>query len=335
MKIMLDSGSFSAWSIGGRIDLKSYTKFIERNEHLLDSYVSLDVIPGAHGQMDWRAEAVEASAAASYANHQKMKDAGLSPIPVFHQGERLEWLARYIEDGETYIGISPYEKSPVGWLGRCFETLKGRPIRTHCFGFTNHLILSNYPWSSADSTTWTALARNGRIVVPVYIGSGQWDYSVRPDIISVTDGSRHQSKHLNALDPTRFEFVRRYLHEVIGIDLAEARYSVAHRQRCNIRYFQRLEAIGHPLRIIFATNTDRKLAQVMSECGAQSRLLSYFLLKDMSEDALENYTRCTARPSRPRKRREVFPIKWSPSYCDKRKLALWKRFAAIEEEAAA
>jgi hypothetical protein len=168
--------------------------------------------------------------------------------------------------------------------------------------------------------------------VPVYIGSGQWDTSVSPDKIWATDGSRHQSKHLNDLDPARFEFVRRYLNEVIGIDVAEVRYSLAHRHRCNIRYFEALEANRPPLRIIFATNPARKLAQVMSECGAQNRLLSYFLLKDMSDDALENYTRCTARPSRPRKRREVFPIKWSLSYCDKRKLALWKRFAAMEAE---
>ena len=35
-----------------------------------------------------------------------MKEAGLNPLPVFHQDEEFRWLKKCLEDGEDYICLS-------------------------------------------------------------------------------------------------------------------------------------------------------------------------------------------------------------------------------------
>ena len=43
-------------------------QYIKRNEHLIDSYIVLDVIPGSHGQQEWRSDQIEFAAEQSYRN---------------------------------------------------------------------------------------------------------------------------------------------------------------------------------------------------------------------------------------------------------------------------
>jgi hypothetical protein len=106
--IFLDSGAFSAWGKGVTIDLDSYIAFVRRHETLLHAYVNLDVIPGQYGEREQKLERIEAAAASSYRNQQRMKDAGLRPIPVFHQDESFHWLKRMLDDGEPCIALSPH-----------------------------------------------------------------------------------------------------------------------------------------------------------------------------------------------------------------------------------
>lgn len=47
MKIMLDSGAYSAWTLGNSIDIDDYISFIKRKTAHLECYVNLDVIAGA------------------------------------------------------------------------------------------------------------------------------------------------------------------------------------------------------------------------------------------------------------------------------------------------
>jgi hypothetical protein len=125
-KILLDCGAYSAWRFGESINLDDYTAFIRRNKHLLDCYVGLDTPPGSEGRREWRREYNERAAAQSYRNQQFMKDAGLSPIPVFHQDERFGWLERYVEDGEACIALAPFDGGldALPWLDECFARLK-------------------------------------------------------------------------------------------------------------------------------------------------------------------------------------------------------------------
>ena len=197
---MLDSGAYSAWTRGARIDIREYIQFIQRNEALLACYVNLDVIAGDGGNRAWRQADIEKAAAQSYANQQRMKDAGLRPIPVFHQDEVVHWLERYLSDGECYIGLSPYKRQnrrdAVRWLDRCFTllTANGRPlVKTHAFGVTSPIILHRYPWASADSSKWALAAGFGQVPVPVYT-NGQPDFTVQHDAFAMTTRSTNQGR---------------------------------------------------------------------------------------------------------------------------------------------
>src|SRR5262245_50092016 len=123
IKVMLDCGAYSAWSLwGNSIDLNHYIDFNLRNKHLLHCCINLDVIPGANRQRELDRDLIDQAAEASYRNQQKMKDKGLAPIPVFHEGEDFSWLRRYCEDGESYIALAPFAGAHhcIPWLDECF-----------------------------------------------------------------------------------------------------------------------------------------------------------------------------------------------------------------------
>lgn len=144
LSIALDSGAFSSWRKGTILPLKDYIEYVKLNKDEVAMYVNMDCIPGENGLMDGSPQAVEKSAAKSYENLQIMKDAGLRPVPVFHQGEGFHWLDKMLEDGETLIGISPYMKSHqseiIRWMDRVYSRIcdkDGKPlIKTHGFGVT-------------------------------------------------------------------------------------------------------------------------------------------------------------------------------------------------------
>ena len=209
MEIMLDSGAFSAWRQEDPIDLDEYIAYIKRHRHLLDSYVSLDTIPGERGKMDNSQAAIKKSAEASYRNHLKMKDAGLSPIPVFHQGEEFTALVQMLEDGEECIGISPYLRANhndvLDWMDDCFTIVtdpSGKPlVKTHGFGATSQRIIMEYPWHSVDSTTWIIAAGYGRVKIPLEDSeTGEYNYSAKADFWRVSEAKSNSGKSSDHLD---------------------------------------------------------------------------------------------------------------------------------------
>ena len=64
------------------MSLADYMAWLRRWAHLFTTYVNLDVIGDAAGTL---------------VNQQRMEDAGLAPVPVFHAGEPWEYLATYCE----------------------------------------------------------------------------------------------------------------------------------------------------------------------------------------------------------------------------------------------
>src|SRR5262245_32562654 len=96
IRLFLDSGAFSAWKQRQTIDVRNYIKFVREAEPWIAIYANLYVIPGRPDRVRTTADA-EASATQSYRNLQIMKDAGLKPLPVFHQGERFHWLEKMLQ----------------------------------------------------------------------------------------------------------------------------------------------------------------------------------------------------------------------------------------------
>ena len=150
--LMLDSGAYSCWRRRQTVSLPEYIQFVQEHADCFDSVVNLDVIPSYPGRRPTVKE-VEASAAASFDNLIKMREAEIEAVPVYHQGESRRWLDRMIDEGFDYIGISPANdrttKQKIEWLDGAFGYLCGDAgypeIKTHAFGATSPSILCRYP----------------------------------------------------------------------------------------------------------------------------------------------------------------------------------------------
>jgi hypothetical protein len=366
--LMLDSGAFSAWNQGDTIDLKGYIRYLKENYRYLFSYVNLDVL--APGEERYRTHAeVEKAANQSYANQVKMKEAGLKPIPVYHQGESLYHLERMLKDGEQYIGISCRKDLMAAeqckWLDSVFSFMSdadGKPlVKTHGFGITRPGFLFRYPWYTVDSTTWSLSPGYGQIIVPVYDSEGAPDLT-RPPQRCVISGVMHktvssQKKQFEAMGERQQEAVRRWLEDEVGISITEARYGTNMRRRAvliyyimlckalrDIRYIgpratifgkdhfdiRKLKATEpFNLSVFYATSLSREWSALMNDVGARTRLLSYYELKDRDNEVLQTYVLTGSNG-------EYVPsaIKrdWKEAYRNRRRLALYYRIQRYKQD---
>jgi hypothetical protein len=195
-RLLLDSGAYTAWTKAKTIDIDEYISFLKKFDPYMECYISLDVIPEKLGH-----EEVEFSAQKSYDNYMYMREKGLAPIPVFHQGEKFKWLEKMLEAGADYIGVSPMDdmvnRVKLDWFDAVFDRLTdstGEPvIKTHGFGLTSTFLLLRYPFYSVDSSAWLMLATHGGIYVPVKT-NGEYDYTKSASRINISDRSSFKTK---------------------------------------------------------------------------------------------------------------------------------------------
>lgn len=154
--VFMDSGAFSAFTQGVVIDIKDYIKFIKRliPSGRLKAYASLDVIGDAVG---------------SQVNYQKMLDAGLKPLPVFHTGEDFKYLEAYCKSVD-YLALGGMVGKDTTYLLKFLDTAFGIikhhwPLKVHAFGIGTAMpLLTRYPFYSSDSSAWTATRKFGRVM---------------------------------------------------------------------------------------------------------------------------------------------------------------------------
>lgn len=212
---MLDSGAFSVWTQGVSIDLEKYIAFCE--EHPSCSYyVNLDVIPGVPGKKKTlTVDAVEDSCQRGWDNYQRMIERLplKKVIPVFHQGDNVKWLERYLEFGTPYIGISPANDrrttghgdtnhtcafkrlqdktitTKLQWMRSLKKFLfdgAGRPVvKTHGFAVTSYHLMKFWEWYSVDSASWKLSGAWGSMYLPMF-RRGEWLFDVQPRIVPVS-----------------------------------------------------------------------------------------------------------------------------------------------------
>lgn len=373
--LMLDSGAFSAWLHDRTIPVKDYGKYLLEWKDLLHSYVSLDFIPGKHGRTRTEAE-VQYAGKTSYSNHQELKAMGLSPIPVFHQGEEWKWLERYIDDGEPYIGISAFKDVPASsqrkWLDEAFTVLTnkdGNPVcKVHGFAITNIPFLLRYPFHTCDSTTWSLGAGYGQIPVPPLKSheKSEFNWTGTP-IRYVFSGVQQKNasgnnKQLEAQRDKAYGAVKRFLEEECGITVTEARYDTNARRRAFLIYYMRLvehlhlarfehrqheHATKHPVAlkkkaitfphpfIMFAsTIKNRTWAKLMTDVGANTRLVSYWETRERAGEEFEHFieTGTCLAPTRTNKRNnDVGRLFYSEGYLNARRLRLAERVEENEQ----
>ena len=250
-RFFLDSGAYSAWTRGTKIDLDEYLEFIYANLDQIDVYASLDVIPGKPGQVATPAERDEA-AEASWSNYIYMVDQGFDPLPVYHYGEDLRFLERMLDFGCHYIGIGGLVGVRAGprqlWLDRIFDRLtddKGMPIvKTHGFGMTSIPLIFRYPWYSVDSTTWLKMSAYGAVYMPA-MRNGEFVFDEIPATITVSTSNGKQSedgKHGNSLSPAMRAILERWL-AICGKTYEEVAASYFHRAKVNVTFFKMVSEV--------------------------------------------------------------------------------------------
>ena len=168
VKVFLDSGAFSAFSLGATIDIGEYCDYIHENADIIDFPSVLDAIGDAEG---------------TFKNQEEMERRGVNPLPCFHYGEPMELLDYYVKKYRyiTLGGMVPISTPQLKiWLDRIWEEhltdAKGFPLtKVHGFGLTSLPLMHRYPWYSVDSSTWVQWAANGMILIPSR--TGQLDVS--------------------------------------------------------------------------------------------------------------------------------------------------------------
>lgn len=175
VKIFLDSGAFSAFTLGTEVDLPRYCDFILENDDIIarDNGIKmiapLDVIGGPGGEFYSKAKTAELS----LKNMDEMERRGAAPLPCFHYNEPWEYLDYYASKYE-YIALGGLVRNDLfsleSWFRQVFERTcnpDGTPkIKFHAFSLTALGLMMKYPWWSVDSSTWVQWAANGLVLMP-------------------------------------------------------------------------------------------------------------------------------------------------------------------------
>ena len=180
--LFVDSGAYSAYTLGKEIDVDDYINFINETGDWCTVYAQVDKIPQVIGREPTEEE-LAAAPAQSWENYlymiKRVKPEYRDKImPVFHFEEDTKWLHQMLnythEDGShiKYIGlaVSTVDTAAIrfAWLQMAFDIIKNSPnpdVMTHAFGCTALDVLEKFPLTSADSTTWVQAAAYGNVIV--------------------------------------------------------------------------------------------------------------------------------------------------------------------------
>lgn len=180
-KLFIDSGAFTAWTKNTIIDVDEYIDWINERSDIIALYGQIDVIPGKIGQ-EPSSEERNKAAEATWQNYLYMRPKMKNPdglLYTFHVNEPYEYLKQAMEWTDENGKHIPYialggmvgRTSQVrkDFLDNCFDIIRksSNPnVKTHAFGMTSLDLLTKYPITSADSTSWIMTAVTGSVFSP-------------------------------------------------------------------------------------------------------------------------------------------------------------------------
>lgn len=249
-KLFVDSGAFTAWTLGHDIDVDAYIKFLNENNKYLTLAGQVDSIPGTKGKIG-TPEDTRIAAEKTWDNYLYMRERLNNPdliLYTFHIGEPLEFLKQALEwrdeNGNPikYMAFGGMVGKPRsvrdGFLNAAFHIIKNSSnpdIKVHAFGMTDRMLLKKYPITSADSTTWIKQAVLGRLYTPV-------------GLITVSDVQKHSLDHLDNFP----EDIKMNLEEFFNkyeLTTKELKESYKDRKFLNAMYIRdqihAIEQLGH------------------------------------------------------------------------------------------
>ena len=243
-----DSGSFSLWTEAEKFAkehncgewefyetdmfwdyLEAYASFIKEYKRGLTYYANVDVLPFRRRKPD---DKTKTSFALTWRNQKELEKRGLNPIPVIHQSDPLKVLKRYLAEGYEYIAlgglVSRVKKGTWrNWMDRTFDVICDTPNRmpstkVHGFGVTNFTGMTQYPWHSVDSTSWTKAGGFGNVLVP-HKRSGKFVFDRSPYTMPVSVESperKIRGRHLTNLNKADRTIIEEWIQS-LGIPIGE------------------------------------------------------------------------------------------------------------------
>lgn len=230
-KLFIDSGAFSIANKvrrGKNLTIDDYIEFINSNTRP-DLYASFDVIP-----RPLTTETAKNSAEQSLNNYLYMLDKLNKPeklIPVYHYGEDFKYLEKILELKPNYIAFGGRGGISTKYLYTCLDTffdiLKGSNVKTHAFGITVLNLLEQYPFTSADSTSYQKVATMGGIFLE------SLNTTIKISTSTLNDNNHYQYQK---------EDIKKLINEEIekyGYNLQDLQTSTNRRIEFNVDYFTR------------------------------------------------------------------------------------------------
>lgn len=171
IRFLLDSGAFTAQTLGKKISLDEYCKFIESLPFEPWKYFTLDVIGDPEKTLR---------------NYETMLSRGFKPVPILTQGESFSVMDEFWKTSDV-VGVGGLVDVPLKKKQRfIYDVMKhanGRKV--HWLGFTNDQFVKYFRPYMCDSSSFTSSLRYG--MVNIYLGNGRSkafqksDFSKKPD----------------------------------------------------------------------------------------------------------------------------------------------------------
>jgi len=224
--LYLDSGAYTAMTMGEKISLDEYGLYLKECGDLFDAYFNLD-----DNFNDPEANMV----------NQLFLEEGLppeakKPIPVVHakKEEAFDEFSQYVEMGHEYIAIGSSPRLPDDIHSKIQNTFP--QVKIHMFGNLNRRMLKNHMPYSADSEAWAGVASHGQILY--------WDEEEKKeyqlhlggtDMKSMTPDYYKDFKYKDKVD----NFLKNTF-DYVHTDLLAKRSSLK-RQIVNVYFFKQLQ----------------------------------------------------------------------------------------------
>ncbi len=143
LRLIGDSGAYSAFSQGAAIRLGEYAEWCTKWKAHLYWIAALDVIGDPLG---------------TFKNWQALRDRhGLTTIPTLHAGTPTRWLDAYVAEGVDFLGLGGMVGGSLRafpWLVQTFRYARDKhpQVRFHGWGITHRKLVDALPFYSVDSS---------------------------------------------------------------------------------------------------------------------------------------------------------------------------------------
>lgn len=143
LRLIGDSGAFSAYSQGAALSLGEYAEWCQQWRDHLYWIASLDVIGDPQ---------------TTYRNWKVLRDRyGLQTVPTIHAGTNTKWMDAYAAEGVDFMGLGGMvggAPSAFRWLVKVFRHARDNhpALRFHGWAVTHRKITDALPFYSVDSS---------------------------------------------------------------------------------------------------------------------------------------------------------------------------------------